>query len=451
MGSTIKIFPALLFGLLVLFYGVRTAKSEGVEPLANKTQNNDENTRGILLKTFGGVEAMANETQEHDIHRRFIFDPFGSAEKIVDRFTAYGEDIYHGTREIIEEIPVEGEWSWCDTNLGCLYFTDDWYDRLERPLNFVPQSRYSIGTHFFIHTRERENYWYDDEVISYQDYTLQGTYFDPTRPTKFIIHGFMGYADHKWIYGMAQDLLDYGDYNVFRVHWGDGARTSYGQAVGNTRVVGREISILVEWLVNFYDVDPVDVHLIGHSLGCHIAGYAGKEIPSLGRISGLDPAGLYFSYMPHFVRLDESDAIFVDNYHTDGNINSNLAFGYGTMQPMGNLDFYANGGQTQPGCEPSKISIDALTSGDSSGYGLKLVTCSHGRAFELYRETLTQTYAYRAQECKYFDRFEAGDCDYCGDDNFRCAPIGIRASEYGFKYRVNVKMWFNTNENSPYL
>ena len=33
-------------------------------------------------------------------------------------------------------------------------------------------------------------------------------------------------------------------------------------------------------------VDPEDVHLIGHSLGAHIVGYAGERIKGLGRITG---------------------------------------------------------------------------------------------------------------------------------------------------------------------
>ena len=33
---------------------------------------------------------------------------------------------------------------------------------------------------------------------------------------------------------------------------------------------------------------------------------------------GLDPAGPAFHHMPTFVRLDRSDAEFVDVYHTDG-------------------------------------------------------------------------------------------------------------------------------------
>ena len=38
-----------------------------------------------------------------------------------------------------------------------------------------------------------------------------------------------------------------------------------------------------------------DIHLIGHSLGSHIAGYAGQNLSAaIGRISGLDPAEPYF-------------------------------------------------------------------------------------------------------------------------------------------------------------
>ena len=65
-----------------------------------------------------------------------------------------------------------------------------------------------------------------------------------------------------------------------------------------------------------------DFHIIGHSLGSQIAGYAGERIQKLtkqklGRISGLDPAAPLFENMPNFVRLDPSDAIFVDVIHSD--------------------------------------------------------------------------------------------------------------------------------------
>ncbi len=66
-----------------------------------------------------------------------------------------------------------------------------------------------------------------------------------------------------------------------------------------------------------HGLNPKDVHIIGHSLGAHTAGYAGEHINKLGRITGLDPAEPYFQGMGEHVRLDTSDADLVDVIHTD--------------------------------------------------------------------------------------------------------------------------------------
>lgn len=66
-------------------------------------------------------------------------------------------------------------------------------------------------------------------------------------------------------------------------------------------------------------MNPNDVHLIGHSLGAHTAGYAGEKLGgNIGRITGLDPAEPYFQGMPNHLRLDPTDARLVDVIHTDG-------------------------------------------------------------------------------------------------------------------------------------
>jgi pancreatic triacylglycerol lipase len=103
-------------------------------------------------------------------------------------------------------------------------------------------------------------------------------------------------------------LLANSDVNVVFAHWGGGANTNYDHAHANTRLVGLEIAFLVStMMVSFFTSSKVfkmiidcdvlwekdklgvkasDVHLIGHSLGAHTAGYAGEKIFQLGRITG---------------------------------------------------------------------------------------------------------------------------------------------------------------------
>lgn len=71
---------------------------------------------------------------------------------------------------------------------------------------------------------------------------------------------------------MVRALLQYGDYNVFAVDWSGGSRVIYHQAVTNIRVVALEISTLINTLRVKLGQDPGKVHVIGHSLGSHMAG-----------------------------------------------------------------------------------------------------------------------------------------------------------------------------------
>lgn len=77
------------------------------------------------------------------------------------------------------------------------------------------------------------------------------------------------------------------DVNVIAVDWEKGADTKdYNQAAANTRVVGALIAQLVVSLRKYAGVQPKHVHLIGHSLGAHVAGYAGEKLKGIGRITG---------------------------------------------------------------------------------------------------------------------------------------------------------------------
>jgi pimeloyl-ACP methyl ester carboxylesterase len=64
---------------------------------------------------------------------------------------------------------------------------------------------------------------------------------------------------------------------VIVVVWTRGAFGVYTQAVANTRVVGAVIANMVNTLHSAAGVDFGNVHLVGHSLGAQVCGYAGER------------------------------------------------------------------------------------------------------------------------------------------------------------------------------
>ena len=54
----------------------------------------------------------------------------------------------------------------------------------------------------------------------------------------------------------------------------------------NTRVVGAMIAQLMKSLRRYAMASYDRMHLIGQSIGAHVAGYVGERIPGTGRITG---------------------------------------------------------------------------------------------------------------------------------------------------------------------
>ena len=74
---------------------------------------------------------------------------------------------------------------------------------------------------------------------------------------------------------------------MITVDWGNGAGFPYSQAAANTRLVGAEVGQLIRLLRDHSGVSTSAIHIIGHSLGAHVAGYAGSLVQGLGRITGM--------------------------------------------------------------------------------------------------------------------------------------------------------------------
>lgn len=85
--------------------------------------------------------------------------------------------------------------------------------------------------------------------------------------------------------------------NVIAVDWSGGNQFPYDQAVANTVIAGTALHKLLEKMIQ-RGAKGTQMHLIGHSLGAHIAGHTGKLLGNLARISAL---GKFIIKHVHFV------------------------------------------------------------------------------------------------------------------------------------------------------
>ncbi|KAL3889396.1 hypothetical protein ACJMK2_001740 [Sinanodonta woodiana] len=291
----------------------------------------------------------------------------------------------------------------CYNEIGCFGNNSPF----NNALLVLPQSPTEVGVRYFLFTRKNGNI---PQILTADRKVVLNSNFNGEKGTRFIIHGYKGKASDPWVTDMKDALLKREDENVIAVDWEKGAdQFFYTQAVANTRVVGALISQMM------YTLDKVAggsslarMHLIGHSLGSHVAGYAGERTLGTGRISGLDPAGPLFEWTDPKVRLDPSDALFVDVIHTNAN-------GYGIASSVGHVDFYPNGGKLQPGCLDAFINILIGGQFDKMGEG---VACSHMRVVSLFTESINSNCHFQSYPCK--------SCTTCG---MGCAKMGYDAPQ----------------------
>ncbi|XP_052534044.1 pancreatic triacylglycerol lipase-like [Tympanuchus pallidicinctus] len=328
----------------------------------------------------------------------------------------------------------------CYDRVGC--FTDDrpWSGTTQRPIYVLPWSPDKIGTQFFLHTIENGNKY--QEISAVNSATIGSSNFKTSRKTRFVVHGFTDEGEEGWTSDLCQRMLTVEDVNCIAVSWKKGARCTYSQASNNVRVVGAEIAYFVNVLIDQYSYSAANVHIIGHSLGAHVAGEAGKRRPGIGRITGLDPAQPYFQDTPIEVRLDTTDAEFVDVIHTDtAPLIPNL--GFGMAEAIGHLDFYPNGGVEMPGCDKNPISqiidLDGIWEGTRD-----FVACNHLRSYKYYSDSIVYPDGFLGYTCSSYDAFQEG-CFPCPSEG--CPNMGHYADKYkGKTSGSTVKLYLNTGE-----
>ncbi|XP_067679742.1 pancreatic lipase-related protein 2-like [Haliotis asinina] len=312
----------------------------------------------------------------------------------------------------------------CFGELGCF----DNRSPFDNTKGCIPQSPDEQGLQLALYTRKNRYFpqWINIDTnydTAGNTYSITNSHYTVGKRTYFIIHGYTDDCLSEWVANIERTLLETGDFNVFRVNWQEGASpTIYDQAASNTRLVASMLAMFMRALNNI-GTSYGDIHLIGHSLGAHISGQVGQRLGGqLGRITGMDPAGPSFDKDNCDIRLDKTDAKFVDIMHTDAEKLTKL--GFGMMRPMGHADFYPGGGYDQEGC-PKNFGdhLFSLVTGGIKGF-INGAACSHSRAVDLFWSSFTQCH-YTAIPCANWADFKAGKCK-CSDAT-PCSRMGYYA------------------------
>ncbi|GLH00075.1 Vitellogenin-1 [Gryllus bimaculatus] len=247
--------------------------------------------------------------------------------------------------------------------------------------------------------------------------SLRSSYFDASKPTYFLVHGWLSSELSTTVTNLRDAYLSVGDYNVVAVDWSSWASSStYWWSKISVPAVGELLGQLAIMMTR-EGAKARDMHLVGHSLGAHVVGAAGSilarhdrgaRITGLYRkdrfqgafstcltamffyVLGLDPALPGFQYYEYAEgRLDETDGEFVQVIHTCSG-----ALGY--TSPIGHADFYPNNGTPmQPGCCCMPEVVQA---------------CSHARAHEYFAESIVSEVGFYAVNCATWDEYVNKKC-----------------------------------------
>nr|CAB3264979.1 pancreatic lipase-related protein 2-like [Phallusia mammillata] len=336
----------------------------------------------------------------------------------------------------------------CYQHLGCFSILPPFSPKMP-----LPMSPKQIQTKYHLFTRSNPE---EGQLIEPESQNLTNSYFDSAKPTKILVHGyaFIEARLAKWVPEVTAAILYKEDVNVIQVNWVIGAHVAYDNAVSNTRVVGAQVAHLIKTLMANHGAHAEDFHLIGFSLGAHVTGFAGKKVQEsgkrykVGRITGLDPANPGFNHDNASVRLDKTDAKFVDVIHTD----TSTLFGManGLNRNLGHIDFYPNGGADQTGChDGSKHWIKAVTD---------MTMCDHLRAPMLFKHSINATGPENEMDgykCDSFEKFKRGTCLRCRGrggkhkGGNRCRQMGYWATPLRGKQN-QVQYYLVTSGQAPF-
>lgn len=99
-------------------------------------------------------------------------------------------------------------------------------------------------------------------------------------PIKVLIHGYIASRYHSSIEPIKRAYLTAGNVNLMIVDWSQASYQMYEVSRRLTSQVALRIARTLDGFLQTNNIDSDLVHLIGHSLGAHVAGIVGRSMKS---------------------------------------------------------------------------------------------------------------------------------------------------------------------------
>ncbi|XP_026666971.1 pancreatic triacylglycerol lipase-like, partial [Ceratina calcarata] len=97
------------------------------------------------------------------------------------------------------------------------------------------------------------------------------------RDSILYVHGYMENTEADNVQIIIRAYLDRGDVNVILLDWGDVTiDINYVYVASQVPAIGKAVAEFLEKLFTFDAIDLNTFHVIGHSLGAHVAGHIGR-------------------------------------------------------------------------------------------------------------------------------------------------------------------------------
>ncbi|XP_075970583.1 pancreatic triacylglycerol lipase-like isoform X2 [Anticarsia gemmatalis] len=227
----------------------------------------------------------------------------------------------------------------------------------------VAVSTFELGSNDVIFHLFTQNNVVESEALVPSVNAILSSSFSVSKRTVITIHSNAESVAGNFNAFVVRAHLDVEDVNVLAVDWSRGSGM-YTQGLANAPQCGEVIAQFINLLIAEFGYNANMVRIVGIGIGAHVAGIAARRINGqVPHVIAIDPSLHGWTHHPQILSSDAANIVEV--LHATAGIR-------GYDYPLGDIDFYPNGGSAQNGCGAN-------------------VDCSYTYAYAFYAESIRQT------------------------------------------------------------